>query len=373
MRGETWDRSHVASTLRYCMTVSGTVVLVAGMLCFTWWSEADMGAHPGQPAPPTGHPTSEVPSALLRMISFFFCGAGGLLLLFGLLWSIKARTQGQPRWDPYHLSRDLHYLTVEPLEEKHRSPLCLLMRTSKASCPRRHWACWRAGTPPSPQPPYIRLWEEAAYDQSLPDFSHIQMKAMGGAEDPRPLLAPELGQPQPGAGDGGAGGPLAPKAWLEAAVVVHRGSDKDEGERNPTQSRPSPPACPSGTAPLASFQDDLDVGSSEGSSPQPSPPNGKELGRPPLDPWACKCQQDRYHDFALIDAPMPEDMPPDGQRGAALPSCWQQCLRMEEGEALDMGAKEPEEEEEDLYYGLPDGPGDPLPDKELGFELDAQG
>ncbi|XP_037683049.1 barttin isoform X3 [Choloepus didactylus] len=224
-----------------------------------------------------------------------------------------------------------------------------------------------------PQPPYIRLWEEAAYDQSLPDFSHIQMKAMGGAEDPRPLLAPELGQPQPGAGDGGAGGPLAPKAWLEAAVVVHRGSDKDEGERNPTQSRPSPPACPSGTAPLASFQDDLDVGSSEGSSPQPSPPNGKELGRPPLDPWACKCQQDRYHDFALIDAPMPEDMPPDGQRGAALPSCWQQCLRMEEGEALDMGAKEPEEEEEDLYYGLPDGPGDPLPDKELGFELDAQG
>ncbi|XP_037683054.1 barttin isoform X6 [Choloepus didactylus] len=119
---ETWDRSHVASTLRYCMTVSGTVVLVAGMLCFTWWSEADMGAHPGQPAPPTGHPTSEVPSALLRMISFFFCGAGGLLLLFGLLWSIKARTQGQPRWDPYHLSRDLHYLTVEPLEEKHRTP-----------------------------------------------------------------------------------------------------------------------------------------------------------------------------------------------------------------------------------------------------------
>ncbi|KAB1268961.1 Transmembrane protein 61 [Camelus dromedarius] len=72
------------------MTVSGTVVLVAGTLCFAWWSEGD---------------------------------AGGLLLLFGLLWSLKASTRGPPRWDPYHVSRDLYYLTVEPLEkESSRSP-----------------------------------------------------------------------------------------------------------------------------------------------------------------------------------------------------------------------------------------------------------
>ncbi|XP_025782685.1 barttin [Puma concolor] len=89
----------------------------------------------------------------------------------------------------------------------------------------------------SPQPPYVRLWEEAAYDQSLPDFSHIQMKVMGYHEDPRPLLAPEPGQPQLGASGGGEGGPCEAQAWMEAAVVIHRVSDEDGEERSPTESR----------------------------------------------------------------------------------------------------------------------------------------
>uniref|UniRef100_A0A8C9KTM4 Transmembrane protein 61 n=1 Tax=Panthera tigris altaica TaxID=74533 RepID=A0A8C9KTM4_PANTA len=114
----TCDVSRAASTLHYCMTVSGTVLLVAGTLCFAWWSEGEAGAQPGQPAPPTGHPVPQAPSPLLRSVSFFCCGAGGLLLLFGLLWSIKASTRGPPRWDPYHLSRDLYYLTVEPSEKE---------------------------------------------------------------------------------------------------------------------------------------------------------------------------------------------------------------------------------------------------------------
>ena len=91
--------------------------------------------------------------------------------------------------------------------------------------------------PFSPQPPYVRLWEAAAYDQSLPDFSHIQMKVMSYSENPRPLLDPEPGQWQPGASDGGENGPRDPQAWLEAAVVIHRGSDQDEGERDPSQGR----------------------------------------------------------------------------------------------------------------------------------------
>uniref|UniRef100_A0A8D0PPI7 Barttin CLCNK type accessory subunit beta n=1 Tax=Sus scrofa TaxID=9823 RepID=A0A8D0PPI7_PIG len=229
----------------------------------------------------------------------------------------------------------------------------------------------------SPQPPYARLWEEAAYDQSLPDFSHIPMKVMGYSEDPRPLLASEPGQLQLGASDGGEGGPRDPQAWLEAAVVIHRGSDQDEGERRPSQGRPSPQTCPQGPAPLASFQDDLDVGSSEGSSPNLSPPQEVELPLPPPEPWACRCRLDRFHDFALIDAPTSEDVPPEKlQREAALPSSWQRSPRTKEEEeeaASDAGAEEPEQEEEDLYYGLPDNPGDPLPDKELGFEPDVQG
>jgi hypothetical protein len=55
---------------------------------------------------------------VLRSVSFFCCGAGGLLLLFGLLWSMKTSTQGPARWDPYYLSRDLYHLTVESSEKE---------------------------------------------------------------------------------------------------------------------------------------------------------------------------------------------------------------------------------------------------------------
>uniref|UniRef100_G1SM03 Barttin CLCNK type accessory subunit beta n=1 Tax=Oryctolagus cuniculus TaxID=9986 RepID=G1SM03_RABIT len=230
----------------------------------------------------------------------------------------------------------------------------------------------------SPQAPYVRLWEEAAYDQSLPDFSRIQMKVMSYSEDPRPLLASEPAQLKPASSDDRGGlGPRDAQSWVEAAVVVHRGSDEKEGGRTPSQSRPGPPACPQGPAPLASFQDDLEVGSSEGSSPRPSPANGEEPPPPPGEPWACRSPPDRFHDFALIDeVPTSEDAPLEGQQQeAALSNHWPRGLRTREDAkaASDAGAEEPEEEEEDLYYGLPDSPGDPLPDKELGFEPDAQG
>lgn len=116
---------------------------------------------------------------------------------------------------------------------------------------------------------------------------------------------------------------------------------------------------------MASFQDDLDVGSSEGSSPHPSPPDRDEPH--PQVPWDSKAPLDRFGDFALIDDnPTSEDMVLEGQmREAALPSRQRQSLK----ETVHTGA----EELEDLYYGLPDSPGDPLPDKELGFEPDVQG
>ncbi|KAL4699739.1 hypothetical protein H8957_000467 [Semnopithecus entellus] len=229
---------------------------------------------------------------------------------------------------------------------------------------------------PSPQPSYVRLWEEAAYDQSLPDFSHIQMKVMSYSEDPHPLLAPDSGQPKLGTSDGGEGGPDDVQAWMEVAVVIPRGSDESEGERQLTQNWPGPPACPQGPAPLASFQDDLDMGSSEDSSPNASQHDGEEARSPRQKPRGCRCLLDRFQDFALIDAPTLEDEPQEGQQWeTALPNNWQWYPRtkVEEKEASDTGGGEPEKEEEDLYYGLPDGPGDPLPDKELGFEPDTQG
>lgn len=196
----------------------------------------------------------------------------------------------------------------------------------------------------SPQTPYVRLWEEAAYDQSLPDFSHMQRKLEGCGEDPRP-------------GEGG-------EASREAAVVVHRGPDEEQGESTPVLSPPGPEGCLERLAPLASFQDDLDVDSTPSEDSAPSPVE-EEPQAPHADPWACKCPLGHCHDFALIDAATVADEPVEGQqRVAALPGYWPRAGRVEE---------EPEQEEEDLYYGLPDGPGDPLPDTELDMEPDAQG
>ncbi|KFV97450.1 Transmembrane protein 61, partial [Eurypyga helias] len=56
-------------------------------------------------------------SALLRSVSFFCCGIGGILLLFGLLWSVKANARVPPRRYQYHFPRDLQYFTAEPLEK----------------------------------------------------------------------------------------------------------------------------------------------------------------------------------------------------------------------------------------------------------------
>ncbi|KAL0604702.1 Barttin [Plecturocebus cupreus] len=213
---------------------------------------------------------------------------------------------------------------------------------------------------PGPQPPYVRLWEEAAYDQSLPDFSHIQMKVMSYSEDPRPLLASETGQPKLGTSDG-EGGPGDVQAWMEAAVVIHKGSDESEGERRLTQSCHDPPAFPEGPAPLASFQDDLDMGSSESSSPNTSPHDA--------EPWAYRCPLDRFQDFALIDATL-EDEPQEGQQWeVVLPNNWQQYPRtkVEEMEASNTGGEEPKEEEEDLYYGAARWPRGPPPRQGTGF------
>uniref|UniRef100_A0A8D0DXG1 Transmembrane protein 61 n=1 Tax=Salvator merianae TaxID=96440 RepID=A0A8D0DXG1_SALMN len=112
-----------AASLRHGVAITGAILLVTGTLCFAWWSDGEMGAappnnelkamSPGEAEPVTSSSSS---NTVLRSISFFCCGIGGLLLLLGLLWSANAGIVS--RRYQYHFSRDLHYSTVEHLEKQ---------------------------------------------------------------------------------------------------------------------------------------------------------------------------------------------------------------------------------------------------------------
>ncbi|NXM69565.1 TMM61 protein, partial [Serilophus lunatus] len=112
-----------AASFRYGMTITGAVLLVTGTLCFAWWSDGEVGSTAGSgthllpPREAEAVPSSSSSSALLRSVSFFCCGIGGILLLFGLLWSVKANTRVVSRRYQYHFPRDLQYFTAEPLEK----------------------------------------------------------------------------------------------------------------------------------------------------------------------------------------------------------------------------------------------------------------
>lgn len=110
----------MASTVRYCMTVGGTVVLVIGTLCFAWWSEDDTAVQPGSLAPTVKRPLPRIPLTWLKSISLFCCSMGGLLLFSGLLWSIQDSTKRSSQVDLYQLSRDLCHLAAESPEKSCR-------------------------------------------------------------------------------------------------------------------------------------------------------------------------------------------------------------------------------------------------------------
>ncbi|XP_049992280.1 transmembrane protein 61 isoform X1 [Alexandromys fortis] len=122
--GNAWTcvRGQVASTVRYCMTVGGTVVLVIGTLCFAWWSEDDTAIQPGSLAPTVKRPLPRISLTWLKSISLFCCSMGGLLLFSGLLWSIQDSTKRSSQGDLYQLSRDLCHLAAESPEKSCRPP-----------------------------------------------------------------------------------------------------------------------------------------------------------------------------------------------------------------------------------------------------------
>ncbi|XP_042321604.1 transmembrane protein 61 [Sceloporus undulatus] len=140
----------VTASLRHGVTITGAILLVIGTLCFAWWSDGEMGVTASSSdlkVLPHGEAESGTSStssnAMLRSISFFCCGIGGLLLLFGLLWS--ANTGIVSRHYQYHFSRDLLYSTVEPLEKQ----TCSTWEASNVPTYEEALNCQPAGNAPS--------------------------------------------------------------------------------------------------------------------------------------------------------------------------------------------------------------------------------
>lgn len=137
----------VAASFRYGVTITGVVLLVTGTLCFAWWSDGEVGTAVGSGAhllPP--REAQAVPSssnALLRSVSFFCCGIGGILLLFGLLWSVKANASVVSRRYQYRFPRDLQYFTAEPPEKWNCRWVWVLLRAQllEPSAPERMPLC----------------------------------------------------------------------------------------------------------------------------------------------------------------------------------------------------------------------------------------
>nr|XP_009479567.1 PREDICTED: barttin [Pelecanus crispus] len=166
--------------------------------------------------------------------------------------------------------------------------------------------------------------QEAAstYEKSLPSYEQIQMQAVGS------VLLPPMAQPSPHgcsqpAGQakaevpqelGGAGDrPQEPAPWLETAA----GS--------------CPPQPAPGDAPLASLLEDMDTSSLEGSMPGSPVPRG----RPPLPSATCS-------------SCTPTSSPAGGEHAGS--------------------PRKGTGEEDDLYYGLREGPDIPLEDSDCLFE-----
>ncbi|NXW28284.1 BSND protein, partial [Phaetusa simplex] len=158
------------------------------------------------------------------------------------------------------------------------------------------------------------------YEKSLPSYEQIQRQEVGSAP-PSPTT-----QPRPRS---------CSQLAVQAKAEVHRelggaGDPPREPAPPPETAAGSPPPPPPGDAPLASLLEDMDTASPPGSLPgSPAP-----LGRPPPSTAPPGC--------------LPTSSPAGGEHPSS--------------------PRPPTREEDDLYYGLQEGPDTLLEDSDCLFE-----
>ncbi|XP_066480702.1 barttin [Tiliqua scincoides] len=210
------------------------------------------------------------------------------------------------------------------------------------------------------QTPYTNQKEADAYEKSLPSYEQIQMKVVGTAES--------LGVQSALIPSARAGGCIQPV--IEAKVDVHRDLESDgETYKDPvSQTEATRLYCQSERfgiqAPLASFHEEVDISSVESTSnsqclqkfkdaPQFVPPTESRL----------RFKLPSYDDFALIDSLIGEGQDQSNEKTAPNQSnCSIPATARDDELATDLGPRplEPRvkqnEDEDDMYYGIKEGP-----------------
>uniref|UniRef100_A0A8C3H6R7 Barttin CLCNK type accessory subunit beta n=1 Tax=Chrysemys picta bellii TaxID=8478 RepID=A0A8C3H6R7_CHRPI len=222
-----------------------------------------------------------------------------------------------------------------------------------------------------PQTPYTSQEEANVYEKSLPSYEQIQRKAKGSMECLGIQMAPLLGDCELKTRG-------CPHPFVQAKAEVHRISENNgETYRDPATHRSH------SAAPLASFPEDTDLPSSEGStSSSPFLGGSTNSLRNPLPSQGHiqkpRSELPRYEDFALIDSPLAEGWRPSQEQTPALPqnylsgaaSARQFALVSGPGsKAAESGGRQ-SVEEDDMYYGLKEGPENLLIVDDFVFEPD---
>ncbi|XP_062974258.1 barttin [Elgaria multicarinata webbii] len=270
-----------------------------------------------------------------------FCTLGILIIAVGIIWSM---CQCYPKVRVVSVDTESETFLV-------KKPAAL---SAENDIPEKN----------SSQAPYTSQKEADVYEKSLPSYEQIQMKAAGAAEclGVLPIPVPPVG----------AGECIQP--IVQAKAEVHRDSESDTGTYKDlaSQKKGTSLGCQServpSRAPLASLQEEVDTSSVR------STPNSPFLQRWKDDPNLVNSTESQlrfklpcYEDFALIDSLTVEGQDRSDEKTTAsiqshcsVPStAGDSTFSMAGAGELEHGAIQ-KVEDDDMYYGIKEGPGETL-------------
>ncbi|XP_025062461.1 barttin isoform X3 [Alligator sinensis] len=269
-----------------------------------------------------------------------FCTLGVLIIAVGITWSM---CQCYPK---------VTFAPIDAEAEKfvsHKPAVLIENEISEKNCS---------------QTPYTSQEEAKVYEKSLPSYDQIQMKTEGSAEDQEVQCAPA-----PSGSELRTGAHTQPTVQAKAEVHRDSGSDgktyKDPAAQMETAMASRQLEKPRGEAPLASFQEDTELSSSEGSPSSHLSLQGCGSSQRDQPPSQCPTKKPSaelpsYEDFASIDSSVGEGQEP-GQEHPVTPAQSHPssippprgCAGVADPVSKLSGPRviQSTEEEDDLYYG----------------------